>query len=66
MGSVGAGCSPETKNINGSQIDNFGCVRLGNLDIDFKIRISDLQLNAKAENRFQRGDICFWIFIFTI
>ena len=30
------------------------CVRLGNLDLDFKIRISDLQSNAKSENGFQR------------
>ena len=33
---------------------NSGCVRLGNLDLDFKIRISDLQSNAKSEKRFQR------------
>ena len=32
----------------------LGCFRLGNLDLDFKIRISDLQSNAKSENRFQR------------
>ena len=32
----------------------LGCVRLGNLDLDFKIRISDLQSNAKSENGFQR------------
>ena len=31
----------------------LGCVRLGNLDLDFKIRISDLQSNAKSENGFQ-------------
>ena len=31
-----------------------GYVRLGNLDLDFKIRISDLQSNAKSENGFQR------------
>ena len=43
-----------------------GCVRLGNLDLDFKIRISDLQSNAKSENGFQRWDIWFWIFIFTV
>ena len=36
-------------------------VWLGNLDLDFKIRISDLQSNAKSENGFQRWDICFWI-----
>ena len=63
---IGAGCSPETKNINGSQIDSFGCVRLGNLDLDSKIRISDLQSSAKSKNGFQRWDICFWIFIFTV
>ena len=45
---------------------HLGCVRLGNLDLDFKIRISDLQSNAKSENGFQRWDICFWIFIFTV
>ena len=39
---------------------------MGNLDIDFKIRISDLQSNAKSENGFQRLDICLWIFIFTV
>ena len=27
---------------------------IGNLNLDFKIRISDLQSNAKSENRFQR------------
>ena len=32
----------------------LGCFRLGNLDLDFKIRISDLQSNAKSENGFQR------------
>ena len=41
-----------------------GCVRLGNLDLYFKIRISDLQSNAQSENGFQRWDTCFWIFIF--
>ena len=44
----------------------MGCVRLGNLHLDFKIRISDLQSNAKSEKVFQRRDICFWIFIFTV
>ena len=34
----------------------LGCVRLGNLDLDFKIRISDLQSNAKSENGFQHWD----------
>ena len=43
-----------------------GCVWLGNLDLDFQIRISDLQSNAKSENRFQRRNICFWIFLFTV
>ena len=33
---------------------NLGCVRLGNLDLDFKIRISDFQSNAKSEKGFQR------------
>ena len=36
-------------------------VRLGNLDLDFIIRISDLQSNAKSEKGLQRWDICFWI-----
>ena len=44
----------------------LGCVRLGNLDLDFKVRISDLQSNAKSENGFQRQNICFWIFLFTV
>ena len=44
----------------------FGCVRLGNLDVDFKIRISDFQSKAKSENGFQRRNICFWIFLFTV
>ena len=30
----------------------LGCVRLGNPDLDFEIRISDLQSNAKSENGF--------------
>ena len=45
---------------------HIGCVRLGNLGLDFKIRISDLQSNAKSENGFQRWNICFWIFLFTV
>ena len=32
----------------------YGCVRLGNPDLDFKIPISDLQSNAKSESGFQR------------
>ena len=36
------------------KVSIFGCVRLGNLDLDFKIRISDLQSNAKSENGLQR------------
>ena len=44
----------------------LGCIRLGNLDLDLKIRISGLQSNAKSENGFQRWDICSWIFIFTV
>ena len=31
----------------------MGFVRLGNLDLDFKIQISDLQSNAKSEKGFQ-------------
>ena len=31
-----------------------GFVRLGNLNFDFKIRISDLKSNVKSENGFQR------------
>ena len=31
----------------------LGFIRLANLDLDFKIRISDLQSNAKSENGFQ-------------
>ena len=30
---------------------HLGCVPLGNLNLDFKIRISDLQLNAKSKKR---------------
>ena len=49
----------------------LGCVRLGNVDLDFEIRISDLQSNAKSENGFQNAEIMlrgisFWIFIFTV
>ena len=39
-------------NFDGKKV--LGCFRLGNLDLDFKIRISDLQSSAKSENRFQR------------
>ena len=53
-------------NENGTKVIGLGCVRLENLDLDFKIRISDLQSNAKFENGFQRWDICFWTFIFTV
>ena len=35
----------------------LGCVRLGNVDLDFEIRISDLQSNAKSENGFQNAEI---------
>jgi len=35
--------------------NDLGCVRLEKLDLDFKIRTSDLQSNAKPENAgFQR------------
>ena len=37
----------------------LGCVRLGNLDLDFKVRISDLQSNAKSENVFQCQNFFF-------
>ena len=40
--------------------------RLGNLDLDFKIRISDLQSNAKSENGFYRRDICSWISFLSV
>ena len=33
----------------------------GAFDLEFEIRISDLQSNAKSENGFQRCDIWFWI-----
>ena len=42
----------------------YGCVQLGNLDLDFKIRISDLQSNAKSQSGFQCWNICFWISFF--
>lgn len=36
--------------------------RLGNLDLDFKLWILDLQSNAQSKNKFQRwSDICSWI-----
>ena len=35
----------------------LGCVRLGNPDLDFEIRISDLQSNAKCENGFHPREI---------
>ena len=31
-------------------INDLGCVRLEKLDLDFKIRTSDLQSNVKPEN----------------
>ena len=40
------------RNFDGQKV--LGCCRLGNLDLDFKIRISDWQSNAKSENGFQR------------
>ena len=42
-------------------INDLGCVPLEKLDLDFKIRTSDLQSNAKSENGFQPWDICFCI-----
>ena len=42
-------------------VQYLGCVLLGNLDLDFKIRISNLQKNAKSKNGFQRWEICSWI-----
>ena len=42
----------------------LGCVRLENLDLDFKVQISDLQSNAKSENVFQRQNFCFLDFPF--
>ena len=44
---------------------SFDNLSWGLLDLDFKIRISDLQPNARSENGFQRRGIRFWIFIFT-
>ena len=41
----------------------MGCVRLGNLDVHFKIRISDLQSNAKSDNGFN-ADISVFGFSF--
>ena len=38
----------------------LGCVWLGNLDLDFKVQISDLQSNAKSENVFQRQNFFFF------
>ena len=35
-------------------VAHLGCVRLGNLDLHFKIQFLDLQSNAKSENGFQR------------
>ena len=39
---------------NHFHINDLGCFRLEKLELDFKIRISDLQSNAKSENGFQR------------
>ena len=39
---------------NQFHINDLGCFRLEKLELDFKIRISDLQSNAKSENGFQR------------
>ena len=42
---------------------HVGCVRLGNLDVHFKIRISYLQSNAKSDNGFN-ADISVFGFSF--
>ena len=39
---------------NQFHINDLGCFQLEKLELDFKIRISDLQSNAKSENGFQR------------
>ena len=41
------------------KIEIQGCVRLGNLDFDFKIRISDFLIKAGYKNGFRRAEIHF-------
>ena len=48
---------------NHFHINDLGCFRLEKFELDFKIRISDLQSNAKSENGFQRRHIRFCISI---
>ena len=40
--------------------------RLGNLDFDLEIWISDLQQNAKSKHEFERQEICPWIFFLSV
>ena len=40
--------------------------RLGNLDFDLEIGISNLQLNAKSKHEFERLEICPWIFFLYV
>ena len=41
----------------GTRLSSHGCVRLGNPDLDFEIRIADFQSNAKSENGFHLREI---------
>ena len=45
---------------------HLGCVPLGNLDLDFKIRISDLQSNAKSEKGISTLRYLFLGSLFTV
>ena len=45
---------------------HLGCVPLGNLDLDFKIRISDLQLNAKSKKGISTLRYLFLGSLFTV
>ena len=48
-------------------INVLGCVRLEKLDLDFKIRTSDLQSNAKPEKRrISTRRYLFLHFLFTV
>ena len=51
---------------NHFHINYFGCVRLGNLDLDFIIRISYLQMNAKSEKGISTLRYLFLHFLFTV
>ena len=45
---------------------HLGCIPLGNLDLDFKIRISDLQSNAKSKKGISTLRYLFLGSLFTV